>query len=88
MKQGIRISTLGPITPLPGLDAPFVAPFTGRWVHNGSPGAALAGGYLAGTLKEILGEVEAAGSDLVFTPRRGSFGSPSLLLSRAPVRSA
>lgn len=88
MKQGIRISTLGPITPLPGLDAPFVAPFTGRWVHNGAPGAALAGGYLAGNLREILGEVEAAGSDLAFTPRRGSFGSPSLLLARAPVRSA
>ena len=88
VRQGIRISTLGRITPSRSPEAPFAAPFTGRWIHNGRTGAPLGGGFLAGNLREILAEVAAAASDLTFSHRRGSFGSPTLLLRRAPIRSA
>jgi PmbA protein len=88
VRQGIRISTLGRVPPVRSLDSPFAVPFTGRWMHRGREGAPLAGGYLAATLREILQEVEVAASDLVFTHRRGSYGSPTLLLRRAPIRSA
>ena len=88
IRQGIRISALGRIPPSRSPDAPFAVPFTGRWIHGGRTGAPLGGGFLAGNLREILTEVEAAASDLAFSHRRGSFGSPTLLLRRAPVRSA
>ena len=88
IKEGIRISTLGRIPPLRRLDTPFAVPFTGRWVHHGRLGAPLGGGYLAGNLKELLPEVAAAGSDLTFTHRRGSFGVPTLLVRRAAIRSS
>lgn len=88
IRQGIRISALGRIPPLRDPDTPFAVPFSGRWISSGRTEAPLAGGYLAGTLREILTEVEAAGSDFTFTHRRGSFGSPSLLVRRAPVRAS
>ena len=88
IRQGIRISALGRVPPLPGPGAPFAVPFTGRWIHGGRLGSPLGGGYLAGNLKEILAEAEAAGSDLAFSHRRGSFGAPSLLIRRAPIRSS
>jgi len=88
IKEGIRISTLGRIPPIKRLDTPFAVPFTGRWIHHGRLGAPLGGGYLAGNLKELLAEVSAAASDLTFTHRRGSFGVPTLLVRRAPIRSS
>lgn len=88
VRQGIRISALGRIPPMEDPDTSFTIPFTGRWIQDGKLEAPLGGGHLAGTLREILGEVEAAGSDFTFTHRRGSFGAPSLLLRRAPVRSS
>jgi PmbA protein len=88
IREGILISTLGRLPRSRTLETPFAVPFTGRWIHRGAPGASLGGGYLAGTLCEVLREIESAGSDLLFTHRRGSFGTPSLLLRRAPVRSS
>lgn len=88
ISEGILVSTLGRLPDPRDLRTPFAVPFTGRWIRKGRPGAPLGGGYLAGTLEEVLQEIETAGSDLLFTHRRGSFGSPSLLLRRAPVRSA
>jgi PmbA protein len=87
VSQGIRISTLGRLPPLKSLETPFTVPFTGRWIHNGRPGTPLGGGYLAGNLKEILQQIEAAAADLTFFHRRGSYGVPTLLVKRAPVRS-
>ncbi|MBI3449584.1 MAG: hypothetical protein HY049_11800 [Acidobacteria bacterium] len=88
LKQGIRITTLGRLPRLSGPESAFAVPFTGRWIEGGRLGAPLAGGYLAGTAREILGEIEAAGTDLTFFQRGGSFGAPSLLLRRAPIRSS
>lgn len=88
VKQGVRITALGRVPPLDSPDTPFSIPFTGRWIHDGKLEAPLGGGYLAGTLRELLTEVKTIGSDFTFTHRRGSFGSPSLLLARAPVRSS
>jgi PmbA protein len=88
VRRGIWVSALGRIPPLPGPDAPFAVPFTGRWIHGGKVEAPIGGGLLAGTLREVLLEIEAAGSDLTFSHRRGSFGAPSLLVRRAPVRSS
>jgi PmbA protein len=88
VRQGIRISALGRIPPLRDPDTPFAVPFTGRWIQNGKLETPLGGGYLAGTLREILTEVETAGSDFTFTHRHGSFGAPSLLVRRAPIRSS
>lgn len=88
IRQGILITTLGRIPTLPSADSPFTVPFTGRFIHDGRLEAPLGGGYLAGTLREILGEVRAAAADLAFSHRRGSFGAPSLLVARAPIRSS
>jgi PmbA protein len=87
IREGIRITTLGRIPTLSNLETRFSVPFSGRWVHNGSLGAPLQGGYLTGNLKELLLDIAAAGSDLYFSQRRGSFGAPSLLLNRATIRS-
>jgi len=88
IRQGIRITTLGRIPPLRGPESAFAVPFTGRWIENGRTGSPLGGGYLAGTAKEILAEIEGIGSDLAFFHRGGSFGAPSLLIRRAPIRSS
>jgi len=88
LKQGIRITTLGRLPRLTGPETAFAVPFTGRWIEGGRLGAPLAGGYLAGTAREILAEIEAAAADLTFFQRGGSFGAPSLLLRRAPIRSS
>ncbi len=88
IRQGLRVSALGRIPPLRDPDTPFAVPFSGRWIQAGRPEAPLAGGWLAGTLRELLCEVDSAGSDFAFTHRRGSFGAPSLLIKRAPVRSS
>jgi len=88
IRQGIRITTLSRIPPLRGPDTAFAVPFTGRWIEGGRLGAPLGGGYLAGTAREILTEVESVGSDLAFFHRSGSFGAPSLLIRRAPIRSS
>jgi PmbA protein len=88
VRQGIRISTLGRLPRLASPESPFAVPFTGRWIENGRLGAPLGGGYLAGTVREILGEITEVASDLAFFQRGGSFGAPSLLVSRAPIRSS
>lgn len=88
VKQGMRISTLGRFPKLAGPESPFAVPFTGRWIQDGRLGAPLGGGYLAGTPREILGEIETIASDLTFFQRGGSFGAPSLLIRRAPIRSS
>jgi PmbA protein len=88
IRQGIRISTLGRLPRLPGPASAFAVPFTGRWIEAGRLGAPLAGGYLAGTAREILGEIESIASDLTFFQRGGSFGAPSILIRRAPIRSS
>ena len=58
VKQGIRITALGRVPPLESPDTPFTIPFTGRWIHDGGLEAPLGGGYLAGTLRELLSEVK------------------------------
>jgi PmbA protein len=88
IRQGIRISSLARIPPLRGPDTAFAVPFSGRWIEGGRLGAPLGGGYLAGTAREILAEVESVAGDLAFFHRSGSFGAPSLLIRRAPIRSS
>jgi len=88
VRQGIRIGALGRLPKLAGPESAFAVPFTGRWIESGRLGAPLAGGYLAGTAREILAEIESIASDLTFFHRGGSFGAPSILIRRAPIRSS